>query len=323
MRKPIFLLLALLLLFSSLPCALAADPAIPADEDLVHSLLPEYTLVEGHVYKNQMRLLMRKADNTLVFVGCLQTESGAWITHQSSPLPEGTILGVENFVDSLGIPSGDYFFTVSVSPDAAGVWGVSMFYPNDGSLFQSGTNWISDGVHPVEGLFGTTPWSNLAHIDWLRLPASYEEAAALLNTERWAVVSNPNPADRLHLRTEQSRSAASLGKYYNGTPVRVLKRDGNWTQVEICGITGWMMTEFLAFRDDMKNVEYAGPWLHHKNESTALYFSPDKATITRMADQSESLYVMGIVGQEWYHVWLPYSNEFAYVTIDSLTPGNG
>lgn len=323
MQKLISLLLALLLLFSTLPCALAADPAIPADEALVRSLLPDYTLVEGNVYQNQMRLIMRKPDHTLIFVGCVQMPDGVWVMQESSPLPEGTILGVENFVHSLGIPSGDYFFIVSVSPDAAGVWGVSMFYPNDGSLFQTGRDWISNGVHPVEGLYGTTSWSDLAYVDWLRLPATYEEAAALLITDRWAVVNNPNPADRLHLRVDQSKSARSLGKYYNNTPVEVLRRDGNWTKVNIGGVTGWMMTEFLAFGDDMKTVKYAGPSLQAKSDATQLYFAPDKASPLRMLGEGESFYVLGIIEGEWYHIWMPYSAQYAYVEWDALTPGNG
>lgn len=34
-----------------------------------------------------------------------------------------------------------------------------------------------------------------------------------------AVVSNPNPQDRLNLREQPSEAAASLGKYYNGVVV--------------------------------------------------------------------------------------------------------
>lgn len=323
MQKLISLLLALLLLLAAVPCALAADPAIPADEELVRSLLPDYTLVEGNIYENQMRLIMRKPDNTLIFVGCVQRPDGVWLMQESSPLPEGTVLGVENFVHSLGIPSGDFFFIVSVSPDAWGVWGVSMFYPSDGSLFQTGRDWISNGVHPVEGLFGTTPWSDLAYIDWLRLPATYEEAAAMLVTDNRAVVNNPNPADRLHLRVEKSKSSRSLGKYYNGTPVEVLMRDGDWTMVNIGGVNGWMMTEFLAFGDTAKTVEYAGPWLDAKDDVLQLYSAPDRNSPLRMLGEGESFYVLGIIEGEWYHIWLPYCGQYAYVEWDALTPGNG
>ena len=62
------------------------------------------------------RLLMEKPDGTLVFVGCVQGAWNEWQLTESTPLPEGTILGVENFTHSLGIPSRKYYDCVSVEP---------------------------------------------------------------------------------------------------------------------------------------------------------------------------------------------------------------
>ena len=51
-----------------------------------------------------------------------------------------------------------------------------------------------------------------------------------------AVVCNPDPKDRLHLRTKAFGSAKSLGKYYNGVAVSLLL-DSNagaaWAHVRI------------------------------------------------------------------------------------------
>ena len=89
----------------------------------------------------------------------------------------------------------------------------------------------------------------------------------------WAVVNNPDPADRLHLRAKASKSGRSLGKFYNGTPVRVLERKGDWTRVQIgfgdSSRTGWMMTKYLAFGADMDKVHDAFPELTFREEYEA------------------------------------------------------
>ena len=41
----------------------------------------------------------------------------------------------------------------------------------------------------------------------------------------YAVVNNPNPQDRLHLREAPSADSASLGKYFNGVFAYVLLDD--------------------------------------------------------------------------------------------------
>ena len=58
-----------------------------------------------------------------------------------------------------------------------------------------------------------------------QLPNSVEALPAAMDKTGWAVVNNPNPADRLHLRVSPERGATSLGKFYNGTPVQVLEED--------------------------------------------------------------------------------------------------
>jgi len=69
-------------------------------------------------------------------------------------------------------------------------------------------------------------------------------------TESYAIVNNPDPNDRLHLRTGTSREATSLGKYYNGVEAVILGTlpDG-WTSVRIGTLTGYMQTKYLAIND--------------------------------------------------------------------------
>lgn len=322
MKKMLLLITALLLLCLT-PMALASEPATPADEALVKKLLPDYTLVEGNIHDGELRLLMNKPDGTLVFVGAVQDASGDWRLAESSPLPEGTILGVENFVYSLGIPSGNFYHLVSLEPYADFSWGVSLIYPCDGSMFRLGKEWITDENHAFDGHFGLHPWSNVAEIDWAALPQSYEEAVAAMDTSAFAVVNNPDSADRLHLRVKPDRKADSLGKFYSGTPVYVAERGEEWTKVTVAGMDGWMMTEYLVFGEDMESVEYAGPWLDVKTEDTMICSGPSEDAFYRTMAKNETFFVIGVNGEEWYIIWLSDSNEYAFVRQDDLWPGNG
>lgn len=68
-----------------------------------------------------------------------------------------------------------------------------------------------------------------------------------------AMVANPLVSDRLHLRQQPSQSARSLGRYYNGTVVTLLDNfsgSSKWTHVDICGVQGYMMSEYLDFSPD-------------------------------------------------------------------------
>ena len=108
---------------------------------------------------------------------------------------------------------------------------------------------------------GALAASDLFTVDFADLTG----AAPTLDQSGWAVVHNPDPADRLHLRTEPEKSARSLGKFYNGTPVKVLGKTSSWTKVQVgygpTARTGWMMTRYLAFGADMDKVQPAFPEL--------------------------------------------------------------
>lgn len=324
MRKLIALFLALLMLTSA---AQASEPANPADPAMVAALLPGYAYVEGIDDDDELRLLMRRADGALVFIGGLRDASGQWALTESTPLPEGTILGVENFTHSLGIPSGTYVDCISVRPYADGTWGVSMVMPNDGGMFFLGKHVIHNDSHEVEGIFGDHHWGDITAIDWDALPDSYEDGIVRMNQADWAVVNNPNREDRLHLRVSPDKDAASLGRYYNRTPVKIRRYGKEWCAVTVCGLEGWMMTDFLAFGADKTAVEYAGPWLTWKEHLTELrlYEKPRAASSYAFRSRDEGLrsfYVMGVAG-DFYHVWLPDTEEYGYIRMDDLWPGNG
>ena len=320
MRKPLTLLLALLMLIST---AFACTPTTPADPEEIASLLPGYTLVDSIDDGDELRLLVRTPADELVFVGGILNDDGEWEFTQSTPLPEGTTLGVENFTHSLGIPGETYYYSVSLAPYADGTWGVSCFYPDQDGLFNLGQHSISEDAINSFALFGDHPWSDITAMDWTSLPASYEEAITHLDASRWAMVNNPDPEDRLHLRVSPDKEAASLGKYYNRTPVEIRQYGKEWCAVTVCGLDGWMMTKYLAFGEDMYDVQSIGPWLTWKENLTEhrLYEEPSSAS-AYTTDDVNSFYIRGVAG-DYYHVWLPYSESYGYIHMDDLWEGNG
>lgn len=328
MRKILSLLLTIILLLPTLSTALAGDPATPADSELVATLLPDYTFVEGNIDGEVMRLLMRKPDGTLVFVGCMKGTWSHWYWTESTPLPEGTILGVENFVHSLGIPTGDYFTIVDISPTPSDLWGVTAVYGDE--IIQMGRDWVSNEAHPIYGHFGLNPWYDITTIDWTTLPANYEEAVAGINGSAYAKVNNPNPEDRLRLRTEPNKESAPLGKFYNGTPVLVLNKGDEWCKVDVFGTVGYMMTQYLAFGEDAEKVQYAAPWLFLDNDEAEFWVHSYSRNLSlrtgyhRYLKASERFYVVGVNENEsQYILWLPDDGCLGHTFFYCLTPGNG
>mgnify|MGYP000041902695 CR=1 FL=1 len=67
----------------------------------------------------------------------------------------------------------------------------------------------------------------------------------------YAVVHNPDAADRLNLRAAPNKEAESLGKYYNGVGVQILEELNNgWVRVRIGnrGVAeGDMMKAYLQY----------------------------------------------------------------------------
>ena len=327
MKKILILILVLTFLLPT--AAFAGDPAIPADPALVSVLMPGYTLVEGNNSREGdiLRLLMRRPDGRLVFVGGVHDAELGWQMTESTPLPEGAMLGVENFVDSLGFVGKDGYgyYTLDVDPRADGTWGVSLIYPpGPDGLFLVGRNWIFEEAG-VPLLVGDHPWSDITTIDWSTLPDSYEDALSKVDRSGWALVTNPNPADRLNLRAQPDKKSPSLGKYYSGAPVRILENTGEWARVNIFGVEGWMMTKYLAIGDDMYDVENACPALSTIDGGATLHSAPNEEAAVKSGVEAGygSMKVIGIVDEEWYHVWFYRDDCGGYFHASELWEGNG
>lgn len=188
-------------------------------------------------------------------------------------------------------------------------WGVSTWLPaasRDGLFIGDLAQMVLDGA------------------DLAALPGTEEALAAAMNRDGWAVVRNPDPADRLHLRVRPDRSAESLGKFYNGTPLRVLGQEGDWTRVALGlnGPEGWMMTRYLAFGREMDEVEPVFPQLMYVldlEERQPAYSAPRKGAEKELAG---NIYVVGLVEDEWY-ILLTDLGDAGYVPQSWLWEGNG
>lgn len=79
--------------------------------------------------------------------------------------------------------------------------------------------------------------------------SSSTSASASGSTQQasYAVVNNPNPSDKLNLRSKASTRGKSLGRYKNGTVVTMISQGDQWCKVKTPdGKTGYMMTEYLS-----------------------------------------------------------------------------
>ncbi|MCL1963828.1 MAG: SH3 domain-containing protein [Firmicutes bacterium] len=92
----------------------------------------------------------------------------------------------------------------------------------------------------------------------------------------WAVVNNPNPADRLNLRASPSVEAASLGKYYNGTVVEILLGNGAWckVRVDVDGKIGYMMRKYLVEHYLLKDPPMPGGGGYGQESGQSLQSQP-------------------------------------------------
>ena len=164
----------------------------------------------------------------------------------------------------------------------------------------------------VEVLGVTDTWWHVRireHTGYVQANASFLKATALSGglAIGYAAVNNPNPADRLHLRTSPRTSAMSLGKYYNGVQVDVLEYlAGGWVKVRIGDTVGYMLGRYLAFGDERLNVRSAIPVMrvNNPNPNDRLNLrkaASDKAESLGKYSNGTTVEVLGI-GTTWHHV---------------------
>ena len=307
---------------------------IPAVDGICYRLLDEGdTLLQVDVQSDNILMLVRKVDGTkhLRITGAWSNSINHYAVKETAPIPEDASMDLYHMGDGsllLGNDGHTYNFTRS----AKGQWMLSSIQNQSDYLI--GYNYVSQSAplpYRNNGLvYGKAPWNaDLLQLDFSTLPRSRGGAITALDQSCYALVSNPDPADRLHLRTKPDKGASSLGKFYNGTPVRVIDRQKDWSFVQIGRLEGghlegWMMNKFLAFGEEKGSVVCAFPQMHMVDDKTPLLRTPkagEKAFVT-IEKGHQNYYLIGVVGDEWYVVMTP-DGIVGYARQGRFWEGNG
>lgn len=228
--------------------------------------LPEDAVIRDNVVQQHSIIALCEADGTR-YLYVWEAASDGYALRVTQPLPADAYLDTYHAPDgSVQIEWDEQNMSAAFARREDGSWQLSWctcYGPSADVHFSANAFGITcfdeDGAERMR--VGNLTAGDLFTVDFADLTG----AAPTLDQSGWAVVNNPDPADRLHLRTEPEKSARSLGKFYNGTPVKVLGKTSSWTKVEVgfgpTARTGWMMTRYLAFGADMDKVQPAFPEL--------------------------------------------------------------
>lgn len=349
MRKGSLLPLVLACLLAASGVAFARDAAEVFDRvpDTLQQQLDAlaagpYTLISGYRdldgEDERAVLLLETGGEMRLYI--FKSEAGAWRPEVvSNPLPavQGAAVSVEGWAGFFWL---NYQYTdtdgraVQISYEISlqwNTWRVNSFVI------------ARDGIYAVQADFTTKHAPNMvvdSEYEWLHglfdnqlsiviFPLTARDVREATSMDSLAMVSNPDPKDRLNLRREPSKDAKSLGKYYNGTVALVLDdRTDGWVYVDIEGERGYFMREFLALDTEaasrvimpeifMKKLVSESPGV-----AAPMYVRPDTASSILMTVQvGDGVFVLGDIGEEWSHVM--YGDMPGFVQTKYLTFGNG
>lgn len=126
------------------------------------------------------------------------------------------------------------------------------------------------------------------------------------NSIGYAVVNT----NKLYLRSAASKSSRSLGLFPRGTYVTVLAQGNTWCKVQVNGINGYMMTEFLKYYGlNASAVAYVD---HPKGNPVNMRSAPSKSTgavIARVPHRSR-IHVL-VPGSTWSLI--KYNGQTGYM----------
>lgn len=289
-------------------------------------------IVESDAQENALILLTRLDENTSQ-IHVVTLEDGAYSVASSRPLPGNVYMDIfHSGEDEISLEWNGQAQQVGFQRMADGTWQLEWVMNSGAPSFDYNiefcgvayewTNQGTDGLY-IGSL--SSGMDNLLTIDLNKLPTSMESLISLVDSDGWAVVNNPNPADRLHLRVEPKRGAKSLGKFYNGTPVQVHETKGDWCRVSIGldgHLEGWMMKEYLAFGAQMQDVDCVFPQLSLKEERQNALAYADQDMDSTGYRLNGTIWIAGVVEDELY-VILTNRGETGYMPQEWFWAGNG
>ena len=289
-------------------------------------------IVESDVQENALILLTRLDENTSQ-IHIVTLEDGTYSVASSKLLPGNVYMDIfHSDEDEISLEWNGQAQQAGFQRMADGTWQLEWVMNSGAPSFDYNVEfcgvayeWTNQGT---DGLYIgslSSGMDNLLTIDLNQLPTSMESLISLVDPDGWAVVNNPNPADRLHLRVEPKRGAKSLGKFYNGTPVQVHEIKGDWCRVSIGldgHLEGWMMKEYLAFGEQMQDVDCVFPQLGLKEEHQNAPAYADQDMDGNGYHLNGTIWIAGVVDDELY-VILTNRGETGYMPQEWFWAGNG
>lgn len=290
--------------------------------------LPENKLLFGQFCNGNFHFYMQKPNNDKVYiVSKYIKDQEKYEFIESTPMPENSFYG------SYNTSAYVYFNQQHPNSDSEYVALIDYYSINDSyGVVHSGNGQLQFGENFVYSAmdrlycFGNHPWKDITKIDWNTIPLTVDDASRFMNAEGIAVVNNPWGEDRLNLRTEPNVLSKSLGKYYNGTLVKINYTKDDWVNVSIGNRTGWMMKKYLIIGEKNKPIISKVSFMPHLdpvNEITKFYTLPNSDYVLKNDLGYWNMLIIGVYGDEWYHVWLPLKNEYGYIKRSDLWEGNG
>lgn len=299
------------------------------DDFLNTSLIPvSGSILQSSIQPHALLLLMEDEAGVRRLTEITRNENGVYALRQTPPLPKGVWMdsfhaGMEELLLEWDQQHRQVNFRRTFDGEWKLIWLTCYgeketlncsFRLNTGTLMDNDT--LKVGVLPFD-LFAD---------DLTTLPCTSEELTAQLDRTGLAVVCNPDPNDRLHLRTKPSRDADSLGKFWNGTPVRVLDERDGWCQVEIGTdgrLIGWMMKKYLVTGSRMDQVtpRFSQQTLRGDKAETKTHIYTDLSLKVRYCTHS-GWTLMGVVDDRLY-VIVTDEGETGYAPMEWFFDGNG
>ena len=289
-------------------------------------------VVDFTVQKDQLILLTEDDAGQRRVMIAYQDAPGIYTTEETNALPPATALDTFHpGEDEIGLEFGNQEWGAGFRKTTSG-WQLNWVMGEqedrtDYTVFWWGVSYTSTGTddeYLEDRLIGSLENSNLTATDFVSLPRTLDALKQTLDQSAWAVVCNPDPEDRLHLRPEAGNRDKSLGKFYNGTPVRVLESKGDWCRVKTGadGPEGWMMKKYLAFGEKMNSVEIAFPVMDIREEylDQAAWSDPEK-TNHHGALKDHTWHIMGILEDQY--ILFDDEGLCAYAPMAWFWEGNG
>ena len=292
------------------------------------------TLVDLDVKRDALALAVRR-ENGMYGVRIARDYGGGYIINENNDIAGAVSFDVPHAGDQQVLLHIAGYGDCTLEHLGDGCWYLTGTYADEGVRY--GLDAVSSYEYAVIGrndgvVYGASPWGRIDLFDFDALPRTYAQALERIDQSAYALVKNPDPADRLHLRAKPDRSAASLGKFYNRTPVYVLERGDTWTKVRVGsgldGLTGYMMTKYLVFDEDEKAaLQCAFPQKQLTEDylegGAAMWQKPDrKADRHSRFENKNGDFIIGVVGDEWFVV-MRGDGAVGYVPQDVFWDGNG